>query len=93
MNISFYDEREQNRRGGESIRLLPMRPGFDSKSYVVIASLGRLPFVKKNRKFRLEIQMVQLILPEIFRKKKEIFKRIPLFPFQPEWPENRFSFL
>jgi len=24
-----------------------------------------------------------------FPKKTEIFRRIPLFPFQPEWPENR----
>ena len=29
---------------------------------------GRLPFVNKNRKYRLEIQMVKLIPPERFRK-------------------------
>ena len=42
MNISFYEEGEQNWCCSESTRLPPMRPGFDSRiqkeNYVVIAS-------------------------------------------------------
>lgn len=45
---------------------------------------GRLPFVNRNQKFRLEIQMVQLSPQENFPKMVEILKCIPLFLFQLE---------
>ena len=50
--------------------------------------LERLPFVHKNREFRLEIQMAQLIPPESVRKRWNP-QTYSLFPFQPEWTENR----
>ena len=40
--------------------------------------LERLPFVNKNREFRLEIQMAQLIPPESVRKR---WKSSDVFPF------------
>ena len=43
--------------------------GFKKRIRSNCVILGRLPFVNKKRKFRLEIPMVQLIPPESFRKR------------------------
>ena len=54
-------------------KLTLLEPAIQSKistwSAVNLKKTERLPFVNKTRKFRLEIQMVQLIPPESFRKR------------------------
>ena len=60
------------------------------KTLVFIPLLGKSkPFVNKKGKFRLQIQVVQIILSESFWKfPKRWIRCIPLFPFQPNWPEK-----